>query len=1304
MSWLISFCLDNRVVVLLLLAGLAVGGLFTAPFDWKLGDLPRSPVPVDAIPDLGENQQIIFTKWPGRSPRDIEDQVTYPLASVLLGTSGVKTVRATSMFGFSSIYVIFDEDVDFYWSRTRLLERLNSLPPGTLPEGVKPTLGPDATPLGQVFWYTLEGRGPEGEPVGGWDLGELRSIQDWQVRYELMSVPGVAEVASVGGFVQEFQVELDPEAMRVYGVALPQVVRALQRSNTDVGARTLEINRVEYVVRGLGLAQSAEDLGEAVIAAKAGVPVRVKDIARVTMGPALRRGGLDKGGTEAVGGVVVVRYGENPLAVIKRVQKRVEMLNGALPSREVTATGPDGMLVETTSQVNVVPFYDRTGLILETLDTLNQALIQQVLVTIVVVVILLLNLRSSVLISGLLPIAVLYCFVAMRMTGVDANIVALSGIAIAIGTMVDMGIVLNENIVSHLTLDHGRRPIRDSVHTAATEVGSAVFTAVLTTVVSFMPVFFMEGAEGRLFKPLAFTKTFALVASLVVALVGIPPLAVVLFRKRDRKRNWWIPGLALLAGVLLLWQRHWFAGSGILLVGLLNLLQQRLPSAHASRLRLALNVVVALVVGVVLSARWSPLGIELGAARNAIFVLTVVGGLLALFYLFLKIYPYLLSGFLTSKTLFLAGPLLLFVLGLVIWLGFGRVFEFVPRTYERLGGKRADLVQAKLWTGTVHAFPGLGREFMPDLDEGAFLLMPTTMPHASIGEAMDVLAKQDMALAALPEVVSAVGKIGRAESALDPAPVSMIETVINYRDEYLLDASGRRQRFRFDNSGTDLFQTPEGVPVLAPDGKPYRVQGKFGRENGKLVKDARGRPFRLWRPALDPEINEDREAWPGILSANDIWDEIIRVTRIPGTTSAPKLQPIAARNVMLQSGMRAPMGVKVIGKGKATLAHVEEFARQVEDVLREEPMVKREAVAAERVVGKPYLELPLDRQAVARHGVSIADVQGVIRAAIGGEVVTTVLHGRERLPVLVRYKRELRNSVERLERVLVTGADGVRVPLRDLLVGRRVLYRRGPQAIKSENGGLVAYVLFDRLPQYGETSVVEAAAARLQQAVADKRLEIPPGITWEFAGNYQNQIRSERRLRVVLPLALALIFLILYVQFRSAGTTLMVFSGIAVAWAGGFLMLWLYGQDWFLNVAVFGQNLRAVFQMHPLNMSVAIWVGFIALFGIATDDGVVMATYLDQVFRDAKPANRAEVRALVLQGALRRVRPCLMTTATTILALLPVLSATGRGADIMLPMAIPCFGGMCVELLTMFVVPVLYCLREEWRLRGRASA
>ncbi|MHC4126103.1 MAG: efflux RND transporter permease subunit, partial [Planctomycetota bacterium] len=535
----IRFCLENKLVVSLALSVLIGWGILVAPFDWKLDFLPRGPVPVDAIPDIGENQQIVFTEWPGRSPQDIEDQITYPLTSTLLGVPGVKTIRSYSVFGFSSIYVIFNEDVDFYWSRSRLLEKLNSLPAGTLPQGLQPALGPDATALGQVFWYTLEGRDKDGNPTGGWDLDELRSIQDWYVRYALMGAEGISEVASVGGHVKEYQIDVDPDAMRAFGVGLDEIFQAVKSSNVDVGARTIEINKVEYVIRGLGFIKGLSDIEKTVIKVRDNVPVYIKDVATISFGPALRRGVLDKGGAEAAGGVVVVRFGYNPLQAIKNVKEKIKELSPGLPQK----TLPDG----TVSQVKIVPFYDRSGLIYETLGTLETALTEEILVTIIVIIVLVMHLGSSVLISATLPLAVLCCFIAMKLFKVDANIVALSGIAIAIGTIVDMGIVICENIIRHLKEAGENENKLEVIHRASSEVAGAVLTAVATTVVGFLPVFTMTGPEGKLFKPLAFTKTFALIASVIVAITIIPPAAHILFTRKFnlKKTSRLILGIAL---------------------------------------------------------------------------------------------------------------------------------------------------------------------------------------------------------------------------------------------------------------------------------------------------------------------------------------------------------------------------------------------------------------------------------------------------------------------------------------------------------------------------------------------------------------------------------------------------------------------------------------------------------------------------------------------------------------------------------------------------------------------------------------
>ncbi|MFT6929510.1 MAG: Cu(I)/Ag(I) efflux system membrane protein CusA/SilA, partial [Sediminicola sp.] len=525
----IKFFIDNKLVAVLLLLLFVGWGTINAPFNWNIGFLPSDPVAVDAIPDIGENQQIVFTKWEGRSPQDIEDQITYPLTTSLLGIPGVKTIRSSSMFGFSSIYIIFEEDIEFYWSRSRILEKLNSLPSNLLPEGVNPSLGPDATGLGQIFWYTLEGRDENGEVTGGWDLQELRSVQDYYVKFALSSASGVSEVASIGGYVQEYQIDVKPELMKQYNIGLQEVVNAVKQSNRDIGAQTLEINQAEYLVRGLGYIKSLDDIKNAVVSSTDYTSIRIKDIANVSLGPAVRRGILDKEGAEVAGGVVVARYGANPLEVINNVKDKIKELSSGLPSKQLS----DGR----TSQLTIVPFYDRAELIQETLGTLKEALTLEILITILVIIVMVFNLRASILISGLLPVAVLMVFIAMKLFGVDANIVALSGIAIAIGTMVDVGVILAENIIRHIDEDEGKLSMDAIVYNATAEVSGAILTAVLTTIISFLPVFTMIGAEGKLFRPLAFTKTMALTASLIIALFLIPPFAAYLFRKRNYKIN-----------------------------------------------------------------------------------------------------------------------------------------------------------------------------------------------------------------------------------------------------------------------------------------------------------------------------------------------------------------------------------------------------------------------------------------------------------------------------------------------------------------------------------------------------------------------------------------------------------------------------------------------------------------------------------------------------------------------------------------------------------------------------------------------
>ena len=1246
-SRMMRFWIEQKLLMAILVLFVVMYGLMAAPFDWEISWLPRNPVPVDAIPDIGENQQIVFTPWEGRSPKDIEDQITYPLTVSLLGLPGVKAIRSNSFFGFSTIYVIFKDDIEFYWSRSRILEKLNSLPSGTLPAGVQPSLGPDATALGQVFWYTLEGK--------GFGLDELRTIQDYYVRYYLQSAGGVSQVASVGGYVKEYQIDINPDAMRAHGITLPDILSGVRMANLDVGAGTIEVNRAEYTIRGLGFIKTVEDVENSVVKVNNGVPLFVKDVATVSLGPEMRRGALDKEGVEAVGGVVVVRFGENPLQAIKNVKEKIKEIAPGLP----TKTLPNGAV----SQVKIVPFYDRTQLIHQTLDTLKRALSEEILVTIIVVIVMVSHIASSAIISAVLPLAVLLTFIVMKFTGIDANIMSLAGIAIAIGVMVDMGIILCENILRHLEEDPPGKGLIQLICDSASEVGGAVVTSSLTTIISFLPVFTLTGPEGKLFKPVAFTKTYAVGASLILALAIVPPLAHLVFAKRNlRSRTLFIVNCIIaICGVWLGFAVSWWFGAPLIFLGLFRMATLYVPEDFRAKAPIALNLAALLFVVIVLTEHWLPLGPQAGFVRNLIFASGIIFGLLGVRKIFTTFYRPLLTWSLDHKAIFLVLPVSLVLFGLTIWLGFNRVFGFLPAAADPFLDKGKPAITAQhvhepeaktdaatkvvppdnpiranwLYSKLSHAFPGLGKEFMPDLDEGSFLFMPTTMPHASIGEALDVIHKQDLAIRQVPEVESVVGKIGRVESALDPAPLSMVETVINYVPEYKTD------------------------PVTG----------------ARMLDPNTGKPIRNWRP--------------NIKSPNDIWKDILAAAKLPGTTSAPKLQPIAARIVMLQSGMRAAMGVKIRGKD---LREVEQVGIDVERFLKEVPLVEPASVIADRVVGNPYLEIDIDRKAIARYGIKVQDVQDVIEMAIGGKRITTTVEGRERYPVRIRYQRELRDSLEALDKILVPGNDGAQIPLN--LVAR-IKYTAGPMTVKSEDTFLVSYVLFDKRPEAAEVDAVEAANNYLQHKLRTGELKLPPGASFAFAGSYENQVRSEKTLRIVIPLSLMLIFVVLYFQFRSVPTSLNVFSGIFVAWSGGFMMLWLYSQPWFLDFSVFGVNMRDLFQVRPYNLSVAVWVGFLALFGIATNDGVIYSTYLDQVFARHKFSSVAEIRAATVEAGLKRVRPALMTTACTILALIPVLTSHGKGADVMVPMALPSFGGMCIDIITIFVVPNIYCLVKE---------
>lgn len=1267
---IIKYFLNNRLITMLLLVILIVWGLSTAPFNWHGGLLPRDPVPVDAIPDIGENQQIVATEWMGRSPKDIQDQITYPLTTSLLGIPGVKTIRSTSMFGMSFIYIIFDDNVEFYWSRSRILEKLNSLPAGTLPEGVQPTLGPDATALGQIFWYTLEGRNPEtGQPTGGWDPDELRTIQDFYAKYSISSAEGVSEVASIGGYVKEYQVEVNPNSMRAYNVSIMDVMNAIQKSNLDIGAETVEINKAEYLVRGLGYIKKVSDLEEAVVTVRNGVPVKVKDVAFVNLGPATRRGGLDKEGVEAVGGVVVARYGSNPMQVIQNVKDKIKEMEAGLPQKTLA----DGAV----SKVTVVPFYDRSGLIQETIGTLETALSHEVLICIIVVIVLVFNLRASVVISSILPIAVLMTFILMRYLGIEANIVALSGIAIAIGVMVDVGVVFVENIIRHMEEESNKgvrkgKAFIDLIYRSVSEVSGALSTAMLTTIISFLPVFAMEAQEGKLFKPLAYTKTFALLSAFLLGIAMLPTLAYYIFSfKISSKLIRKAANIALVVGGIVLFILTGIVPViGLSLFGLNNLFAYKWKN---DKIPTYLNVGIAILIAVYyLTIEWLPVGTQEGIPINFIFVVLAIAVILGMLWVLVLYYERILRWCLAHRWKFMMIPVVTVFFGLIIWMGFDKTFGFVANGFEAIGWKT--FRQTGFWQASSNRFPGIGEEFMPSLNEGSFLLMPTSMPHTGIEQNLSYIETLDKRISGIPEVEITVGKWGRVNSALDPAPTQMFENTINYRSEYILDQNGHRERFKVNRKGEF---------VLA-NGSTYNPKNGFRLiPADSLVIDKNGDYFRQWRPQIK--------------KTDDIWQEIVNVSHMPGLTSSPKLQPIEARLVMLSTGMRAPMGIKVSGPD---LESIEKGGKALETALKDVPSILPSTVFYDRAVGAPYIEIKLNRENMARYGITVADLQEVIGAAVGGMPLTTTVEGRERFPVRLRYPRELRENPEELSRLIIPTATGAQIPLSEVA---DIEYTKGAQMIQSENTFLLGYVIFDKVAGKAEVEVVKEADKILQEKIASGEVQLPKGVSYKFAGNYEQQERAANRLLIVIPLSLLAILLILYFQFKTVTASLIHFSGVIVAFAGGFILLWLYGEPWFMNFSVGGNNLRDMFQMHPINLSIAVWVGFIALFGIATNDGVLMGTYIHDTFLKENPHTKDEIREAVVHAGLRRVRPAAMTTATALIALLPVLTSTGKGADIMVPMAIPTFGGMLIQSMTMFVVPVFQCWWRESVIKKHGS-
>jgi Cu(I)/Ag(I) efflux system membrane protein CusA/SilA len=1035
---IIEICLKNRFLVI------AAFGLLIV---WGFSAMKETPV--DAIPDIGELQVIVYVDWPGRSPRDVEDQVIYPLTTGLMGTPRVKVVRSTSAFGFGLINMIFKDGTDFYWARTRVLERLD-FAKKNIPRDATVTLGPDATALGQIFWYTVEGK--------NYDLAELRSIQDWYVRYQLTAVEGVSEVASVGGYVKQYQIDVDPNKLLAYDVRLHHLIQAVQKSNIDVGAKVFEEGGVEVIVRGVGFIKKVSDIENIVIAERNGVPVYVKNVASVAIGPEFRRGALDKEGKEVTGGVVLMRFGENPLKVIERIKKKIQELSVGLPAG-----------------IKITPFYDRTDLIMRAIDTLKSALTQEILITVFVIVVFLLHFWGSLIISLVLPIGVLIAFILMQAFGIDANIMSLGGVAIAIGVMVDSGCVLVENIYRRIAERRKEKNLAklvpqerlDVCIEAAQEVGRPVLFALLTTIIGFIPVFVLTGQAGKLFSPLAFTKTFAMVGAAIIALVLLPTLSYYLLRGRLRPVE---------------------------------------DNRTTQKLYRIYNPII----------RWA-----------------------------------------------LLHKLVIVLLSLA-------------------------LVGAGLLCGSL-----MKQEFMPPLNEGDLLFMPVLLPGASLTQVMEVMKKQDIIIKNdFPDEVEwVVGKLGRAETATDPAPVVMIESIIHLKDK------------------------------------------------------------RHWRRGMTRE---------------KLIQEIQEKTRMPGV-SPIMTQPIRNRIDMLATGIQTPVGIKVFGPD---LKRIVEIATKIEKIVSQ--VEGAISPYAERISNRPYFEIEIDREQAARYGIMVGDIQHIIMTAIGGMNLSTTVEGRERYPIRVRYLRELRDNPELLKRIFVPTPKGEHIPLAQLAKLKRV---PGPAVINSENTLTYARIFINvNQEKVGLVDFVNNAQKTVKEKISSGQLRLPPGYFISWSGQFESELESRRRLIPSLVLALSVILLLLYMAFKKFSTLFILSTGIPVSLMGGIILLFFLG----------------------FKFSTAVWVGFIALFGVATDNAVVLLSTLDDLFKKKAADSIAQIRQLVIEGVLLRVRPAMMTTTTTIIALIPVMLSTGSGSEIMKPMASPTVGGLVTATLSnLILVPVLYCWIKE---------
>jgi Cu(I)/Ag(I) efflux system membrane protein CusA/SilA len=1052
---------------------------------WGVRSLQRTPV--DAIPDLSENQVIVFADWAGRSPEEVEDQVTYPLSVNLQGLSGVKTVRAQSMFGFSLITVIFEDKVDNYFARSRVLERLNYLTT-LMPQGVTPQLGPDATGLGWIYQYYLE-VDPKKAKNGGMDLGELRAVQDWFIRYQLNSVQGVAEVASIGGFVKQYQIEVSPTKMRAADIMLGEVMVAVKDSNLNVGGKVIEENGMEFVVRGVGLVNKIADLENIVLKSTNGVPVYLKDIATIQVGGDFRRGTLDVNGKEVVGGIVVMRTGENAMQVIERVKEKIAQIQPGLDKQGIT----------------VKSFYDRSELIDRTIETLKHALIEEMLLVTLAHILFLFHFRSILIVTIPLPASILISFILMNQFGISSNIMSLAGIAIAIGVLVDAGIVMTENVIRHCERaeeEKGRKLTSQETWQVTLEaaklVGRPIFFSMAIVILAFMPVFVLSGQEGKLFHPLAWTKTFAVVGATILAVTLVPVMCAMFIRGpfHAEDRNWIMR--------FLMWIYEPFLD---------------------------------------LALRW-------------------------------------------RKTVMFGALVILVISQIVAW--------GLPRGWHQKIDASKHPKMAKLTAG-------FGREFMPALNEGSLLFMPVLLPSTSLTEVKRIMAWQDTVISQTPEVLSVGGKLGRAETATDPAPVEMIETTI----------------------------------MLKPES-----QWRAGMTRQKLIA----------------ELTEKLSAVPGY---------------VPGF-----LQPIENRILMISTGIRAQVGVKILGDDINVL---QQLAYDVERVVQQVPGAV--GVAPSRVQSKPYIEVEPDRVAIARYGLKVSDIMEIVETGIGGMNLTTTIEKRERYPIQVRLERSERNDIERLGEILVPTPSGAFIPLGQLAKISRII---GPSEIASENGRLRLFVQAN-VQDRDLGGFVHDIKERIARDIVPT---LPVGVTIEYSGQYENQLHAEQTLKVILPVVILIIFMLLYIVYHSAMEAAHVILAIPFALSGGvFLQYWL-----------------------GYNFSVAVWVGYIALFGIAIQTGVVMVVYLEEYLAKKKAArgddfNRTDLIEAVKEGAKLRLRPKVMTVATTIASLLPIMWSTRPGAEVMQPIAAPVIGGSISSLIHILIVtPVIFAWLRERELKREQAA